>query len=112
MKLGAKFSLEVVGEVHLFVQFVLPVGKGTLVLELALAIEVPVLAHLSLILQLVALHEVVSLHLRLEELLWLLDRGIDVLTRILLFYLVSVPLKPVVIRTLVIRRLFCQLLIR
>mmetsp|Transcript_11758 Transcript_11758/g.11686 ORF Transcript_11758/g.11686 Transcript_11758/m.11686 type:complete len:107 (-) Transcript_11758:494-814(-) len=106
MKLSAKFGLEVVGKVHLFVEFMFPVGEGALALEFALAIEIPVLAHLGLVLQLVASDELISLHLILESLLGLLDRSLDVLTRILLFYLTPF-LDSAIVGTLVIRGLLC-----
>lgn len=54
-------------------QLMVSMGKGTLVLELALAEELPVPAHLSLELDLVRLHKVVSFLVTMEELLRLFD---------------------------------------
>lgn len=69
MELKADFSLVVGGEVSLLHKFVVTVREGTLGLELALAVEHPVPAHLSPELYLVLLHEVVPLLLAVEVLL-------------------------------------------
>lgn len=54
-------------------QLMVSMGKGALVLEFALAEELPVPAHLSLELDLVRLHKVVSLLVTMEKLLRLFD---------------------------------------
>jgi hypothetical protein len=85
MKLGASLGFEVRGQMGLFVELVLPVSEGTLVLELAFAEELPVPAHLRLVFHLVLLHELVSLVVRIEMLFGLLQSGFQEFNRILFF---------------------------
>jgi hypothetical protein len=53
-------------------KFVVSVGEGALVEELALAEQLPVPAHLCLVFDLVGLYKFVSLEIRVEVLLRLL----------------------------------------
>ena len=79
MELDAGFSFKVLGKVDFFVEFVVSVGEGALVLELTLAEEFPVSAHLCLVFDLVGPNELLSLLIRIKLSLRFLQSSLQVL---------------------------------
>jgi len=77
VELNAGLGLVIGGQVDLAVELVLPVGEAAAVLELALAPQLPVPAHLRLELYAVGSNEVSALRLALEVALGLLDCGFE-----------------------------------
>lgn len=76
VELDARFGFVVGGQVNFLHKFVVSVGEGTLVLELAFPKELPVSAHFSLELNLVLSDEIFPFLFRLEVFLGLLDCGL------------------------------------
>lgn len=69
------FSFKICWQMDFLMQFMLPMSERTLVLELALAEEVPVPTHFRFVLDLVLSHKILSLFLGIEMSFRFLDCG-------------------------------------